>query len=424
MTQQVLGVSTPIKGRVYLFAALAFSNVGAGLFSPVAFLFFTSHSGLTASDIGLAFTIASVCALPIAIPTGALADTYNPKRLLLLNICGNIAGYSLYLFANTFGIIILVVFAVMAVDRLYYSAWAVLTSQVTNSGNVDRWISKTEVITNTAMGCGSLIGTLIALKYGSTTVVFNLLLFGNIIALSLAAALFLVFMFVSPDAIKHARFDTAQQSRRNNSASPGSWREIAADRHLMLFLIGQILIGFGWTLPTIVFPLYFSAVLHLPVSFITVMFSVHWLLQIFFQSKITIFISRFERNSALIIAAVLLMLSLISVGACLQFGKMMTYFMCFVSILLASFATMIYVPAANSLVLLSVSHHLRGRAGSAFQLAVGTAAAIGPVLVGELFDLGRNYLIVSLTILVGSGALLTSYSSSHLPVEAKGRPAT
>jgi hypothetical protein len=189
------------------------------------------------------------------------------------------------------------------------------------------------------------------------------------------------------------------------------------------FILAQGVIGFAWLLPTIVFPLYLVSRLGMPAALATAVFAVNAVLQVALQTPVTAALARCRRitvvvaSTTLLLAAIAVLPVLTLVTGTVRAGLAM------VAGILVGLAAVAYVPAANSLVTLAAPVRARGRALSLFHTVIAASGAVGPVVVGVLFDRDPRYLWLLLGCLVSVGALTTAWLRQALPGSATGAPA-
>lgn len=73
--------------RAYVTSSFV-STVGGGIIMPISILYFTRIVGVDAAQVGLAFMIAGLLAIPFSVPAGELADRIGPRRVAMGGLAG------------------------------------------------------------------------------------------------------------------------------------------------------------------------------------------------------------------------------------------------------------------------------------------------------------------------------------------------
>jgi MFS family permease len=73
----------PIGGNVRFVTAIAIDALGSGIYFPLAILYFVATTQLTPVQVGAAFTLAGLVAIPFCLLLGPMVDRVGPKRILL-----------------------------------------------------------------------------------------------------------------------------------------------------------------------------------------------------------------------------------------------------------------------------------------------------------------------------------------------------
>ena len=72
-----------LSGSVPLLVVLLVDALGTGLFAPFSLLYFHEVAGLPLPAIGLALSVATAAALPVAPITGFMVDRFGARRVVI-----------------------------------------------------------------------------------------------------------------------------------------------------------------------------------------------------------------------------------------------------------------------------------------------------------------------------------------------------
>ncbi|WP_018255372.1 MFS transporter [Salinispora mooreana] len=102
--------------RLFL-ASVTADSFGTGIFTATSVLYFTQIRGFDIAAVGLAISLGSLCAFVVGPRIGALADRWNPKRLLITLFIVRALGYGLYLQAKSYWVFVAIACVVTTADR-------------------------------------------------------------------------------------------------------------------------------------------------------------------------------------------------------------------------------------------------------------------------------------------------------------------
>jgi MFS family permease len=234
-----------IRRRFYLLLALRF--VPTGLTLPV-FVLLMLDRGLSLAQIGLGVAAQGVVMLFLELPSGGLADALGRKPVLVLATLFSIVSMSVLLVADT--VLLLAVVAGLqgvfrALDSGPLEAWFIDASLVVDPDvDIERGLSRQNVVICTSIGIGALLGGAIA---GSGGVL-------GIEPLVAPIALGLVVQVVGLVALLTLMHEVRSAlgwaaARRSIGAVPevvgGALRLIQASAMLTALVVAELLWGFG-----------------------------------------------------------------------------------------------------------------------------------------------------------------------------------
>jgi MFS family permease len=146
----------PAPGVQRTYALSSFINaLGTGMFMPVYVLYFTRVVEMPTSQLGLAFAISGLLAIPLAIPAGDLADRWGPRRVVLLALFGQGVTMFAYLLVEGFWTLLLVDGLMMLCTTAYFSAVGALLRRVGGEDTVT-FRSKVRTLGNIGISLGTL----------------------------------------------------------------------------------------------------------------------------------------------------------------------------------------------------------------------------------------------------------------------------
>ncbi|NEC06284.1 MFS transporter [Streptomyces sp. SID7909] len=132
------------------------ATIGGGIILPISTLYFIKIVGLSAAQVGLAFTVSGLLAIPLSVPAGALADRIGPRRVMMATFAGHsLVGVS-YLFVQNFWMLLAVQMLSAASLAANYPASGAMLRRIGGDQAVTIR-SKIRVVANLGVSLGSLI---------------------------------------------------------------------------------------------------------------------------------------------------------------------------------------------------------------------------------------------------------------------------
>jgi MFS family permease len=176
----------PASGVQRTYTLSSFVNaLGTGMFMPVYVLYFTRVVDMPKTQLGLAFTISGLLAIPLAIPAGDLADRLGPRRVVLVALFGQAVTMVAYLFVQGFWTLLPVDAIMMLFSTVYFSSAGALLRRVGGEDTVT-FRSRIRTVSNIGISIGTLAAG-VGISIGTATG-YRTLLFCN------AASYFLAFV--------------------------------------------------------------------------------------------------------------------------------------------------------------------------------------------------------------------------------------
>lgn len=392
----------PVIRRVI--GAAAIDTLGVGMFEPLTFLFFLLTTHMTTLRVGVGITIGTVLAFPLGLVGAAIVDRFGARELVLLSNVTGAVGFALYLLVRSLGTLVLAVFIVMSAERLYSGAWPAFIALLGHRKQLDRLYAKIGTWKTASLGIGYLIGGGV-LALGHSTL-FPRLVVGIDILTYLAAALLTATVRLE-DSRRRPQHEISTSMPRWRADILAACRTVTSDQAFRMLCLGQVLFTFAWVMPTIVLPTYLVERLNLPRWLPSVALAFNVCLITALQRSATSFVSSFRRSKTLVAAAAAMLLSIVCV-ALVNNTPGWAIAMTLLAMAMFSLGEVLSGPTANALVVALAPEGHEGRYLSIFQLMWIVSTALGPLLVGALFQVSVLYLwgVLSAAIALGGAAFL------------------
>src|SRR3712207_616968 len=168
MLAERLGLPRLGGGSGAVLAVLLVDALGTGLSAPFSLLYFHAVVGLSLPVVGLALSVATAAALPVAPITGSLVDHYGARRVV---ICAQLLqgqGFVAYLFVGSIATLVPAALLAAVGQRVFWSALFTLLADVSAPGERDRWYGLSAAAQSAGFGVGGLLSGL-AVAAGDVT---------------------------------------------------------------------------------------------------------------------------------------------------------------------------------------------------------------------------------------------------------------
>ncbi len=406
------GAAAPARTAV---AVAAFTDAfGTGLVIPLSVLFFTLTTDVGLAEIGLVASAASLVALPFGLLGGTIVDRLGSRFAMVSNNLLSAAGFVLYLMVND---ILTMFFALLLVglgDRIYWSAWTSYIRDLSSVDGYEQLFSKLESLKMAAMGCASVIATVVlaagALTGSRTLVVINIavtVVAGVIYALASGAA-------ADPPA-----------QNATKRCAPTEWREWRAVIGMSGFwqvLVGQFFLGPLSIFPSVALVVYLVEQWDMNPAVGTALFGVSTGTVALALPRVNALMRRARRSTAigagcLGIVVVLVVLTVVPVLPQVAAWT----FACALGVAIA-FATMLYVPPTNAILATATAPSVRGRFVAAGQTASALGIAIYPAFLGLLDGPAwQLWVVTAICAIVGGAGYATALRVLPPELNSAGR---
>jgi MFS family permease len=151
----------PVRGPERILVASTFINTfGNGLFSVVSVLYFSRILGFSATQIGLAFTIAGIAEVIAAFPSGYIADRVDPVKLSVVATFATGLVSVGYFFINSYFLFVLQLAVIGFVDGVGRTARQTVIARVADPDGKVRLRAYLRAVTNVGIAFGSVVAGL------------------------------------------------------------------------------------------------------------------------------------------------------------------------------------------------------------------------------------------------------------------------
>jgi MFS family permease len=145
------------RSRPGLVGAFLIDSIGSGLFLPFSLLFFLATSPLSLTQIGLGLSLAAFVRIPVTIAAGPLSDRFGPRAAVVLSQLLQAAGFTGYLFVDSFWRLIAAAVLVQVGNSIFWVAYASLIFTVAGEGEREHWFALATVLRTGGLAAGALI---------------------------------------------------------------------------------------------------------------------------------------------------------------------------------------------------------------------------------------------------------------------------
>ncbi|WP_052713854.1 MFS transporter [Streptomyces katrae] len=425
--RRALGVPD-LSGQGRIVAATALDTFGAGMFTPLSFLFFLMTTDLTVAQVGLGTSVATLLSIPLTPIAGMAVDRWGPRVSLISNNLLAATGYLCYLLVDSLPALVASMLVVLGADRMYWAAWPAFVADLAEGAELDRWYAFTAAGKNASVAVGGVVGGLLLASDWSGAPMLIVVL--NASTSVLTALLFWKPVRQAKPAEPTAPEDTAaagtepapepepgraQVPEGQPAPARSGWRAVFADRILLCVLASQTALAFAWLIPTLILPVYLVKVQDLPAWLPSTALTVNALLIVAVQSTLTARLGTVARSRVISWAAVL-MLATVGLLALLPLtGGAVSIALVLGAVILFTTGQMTATPAVVALSATLAPHGARGRFLSLFNLTWTVSATTGPALVGALVERQAALLWVVLACLVALGGLGYRFTGGLAP---------
>ncbi|RPF29970.1 MFS transporter [Streptomyces sp. Ag109_G2-6] len=428
--RRALGVPD-LSGQGRIVAATALDTFGAGMFTPLSFLFFLMTTDLTVAQVGLGTSVATLLSIPLTPIAGMAVDRWGPRVSLISNNLLAATGYLCYLLVDSLPALVASMLVVLGADRMYWAAWPAFVADLAEGAELDRWYAFTAAGKNASVAVGGVAGGLLLAGGWSGAAAL-------IVVLNASTSVVTALLFWKPvrpvrpvhpvhpaapagperpgdTSAPEPAADRARAAGPGPAAGRSGWRAVFADRILLCVLASQTALAFGWLIPTLILPVYLVKVRDLPAWLPSTALTANALLIVAAQSTLTARLATIARSRVISWAAVLILAAVGLLALLPLTAGAVSIALVLGAVLAFTTGQMTATPAVVALSATLAPAGARGRFLSLFNLTWTVSATTGPALVGALVERQAALLWVVLACLVALGGLGYRFTGGLAP---------
>lgn len=390
------------QGRYGFLLVLIIDAFGAGLFIPLSILYFQVTASFSLPVIGLALTIATVCALPMSLITASLVDRFGARRLTAISQLIQAIGFFGYLFVHTVPILFVMALLVTAGGRIFFAASSSLIVDIASPRELDRWFGLVGAIRNVGLGIGGLLAGIVLATHNPD--IYHMLIGSSALCYLVAGSLLL-------------RLPEPGQ-RHHEQVEKVPYTAILRHRMFIIFLVCSISFPLCSMMLGTALPVYVTEVVHAPGWLPGPALMLNSLLVIGFQTLVVRLMEPFRRTRVLVAAALAWCISCACFALALLIPASLVIPYLFLVVSIHTLAAILYGPATSSLIADLGPIALRGRYLATYEFSWGVASALTPALFSNLYVVTPALPWLFLAALVSVSGMSLLWLERRLPARA------
>jgi len=366
--------------------------LGTGIFMPLSVIYLTQIVGLSPVHVGLGLTIAGFVAIAGVPASGALADRFDARKVLLACYAASAVAFIAYTAVNSFGSFVAVALVVQVAGRMAGPAKAVLVLGVTSTTERVVGLAWQQTLRNFGYGIGGLLAAAVLLE--RSRVLFDCVLAANAVSYVVASALVL-------------RLPPVRNVHRDQSTG---FRDVFRDRPFVGLALLNSLIALHDSTLQVAMPLWIATRTSAPLALTGLLFTLNTILVVALQVRavrnVTTAggIGRSYHTAARAFA-----LACVAFAFAGRTSSLVAIVLLVVGLAALTRGELENTAGESFLAVELAVPHLRGRYLSVFTSSVAVQQAIGPALVTVLITgLGTvGWLAIGLLLAAGTLASRT-----------------
>jgi MFS family permease len=402
-----VAVSTTALSRdtKLLLSGDALSSIGTGLVLPLLLIYLHQVRGIKLTTTGLLLAVPGVIGLATVPLSGVALDRFGPRNTLRTLIIGMAAAETGLSFVHTPTQALPVLALLGVVQGATFPAYNVMLAAVAGDGPTQqRAFAVNFTFINAGVGIGGLIGGLVVNVHRPDT-------FTNLFLANAASfVLFAVVLSRLPDVRPHRAPDAVR----------GSYREVAANRLLLLVTLTSLLLALtGYAALDSGLPAYATVVGHVSVRVVALSLAANTGLIVVSQLLVLRVVRRWRRSTALGLVGVLWGISWALLALCaLPSSSVGRDALVFGFAGLFGIGETFMAPTIGPLINTLADERIRGRANAMSSSMYSLAFVISPSISAALISAGLSWLWITGLCLGCCGTVVMSRLLRHrLPVD-------
>lgn len=382
---------TPGDRRWAFLLAVGVSDVGTGLYLPVAVLYLVDR-GLGQALIGSILATAALVSLPLPALVGHFVDRFGARPVLAWAMWLQAASMFCYLLVTGPGMAWVAAILSAAGLRAFWSSVFALASDLAGKTRSDRFFAHTSAVASSCFALGGLTAAMLTAWGGSR--VFGAAIAANMVSLLIAGGLVLVV-----------------RSRRRAlpaGAVAARLRDVLADRPFVVFTTVGCLLALVPTSLSTLAPIYLDRDLGAPDWLPGVLLAAVTIGVGVAAGPVTALAGRTTRSRALAwcAAGMALWSGSMAAGSTLPGWAVAGWVLAWVPVLILTQA--MQGPVSNGLVTALAPDELRGRYLAVFQYSFGVAGVVAPALLalGDWMPTAPWLVLTAAALTAATGMLL------------------
>lgn len=389
-------------GRILGFG-IGVSAAGSGAFLGSSVLYFVGMVGFSATQVGLALSIAALCGIVSPVPIGRLADRVDPARIYLVLVILRGLVYAGFVFVGHYPIYLVLTCVATAMDRACSPLQQLVVAGVEGDSQRTRSLASINALRNAGASAGFLLAGLV-LGLGTGVTGFRALFLFN------AATFFVI-------AASLRNVCTAGAPGTPHSAQPATPRPVAAttargpfrDLRYLALAAGNGVMNVYHSVLLVLLPAWIAVTRELPGIVAPLMLGLNAILAIVTQPPAARTVRGWIRaRQVIMLAAALLVFAVTSLTGAVVVDLPVFLVIGLIAVAVVSFTLgeSFQSVAAYELSFEMAVPERRGQYVALFHASMYAQQVFGPILMTALLlPAGPGWLVLAPVFVIGAGAM-------------------
>jgi MFS family permease len=391
--------------------AIAIDAVGSGVFIPVSILYFLHTTPLSITHIGLALSLAAALQLPLGPLMGSIVDRVGSKRVLLAANLLEAVGFIGYVFAGSFGWVLLAASFVQLGQTAFWSSYSPVVAAISEPGERERWFGFLGALRNASFAVGGLAAA-VAITIGTSGAYTAVVLINT--ASYLAAFVLILSVAGGAPSRVHAQ----------GAGSAQGWRHVVRDRGYLVLVVTNYTYATSAMALNIAIPVYLTRSLGLPGWVAGAAFTVNTVLIGVGQGLVVNAMEGAVRSSVVTVGCALYGVSYVVLWSADWVPVAVGVLVALVGAVVYTGGELVAGPVLSALSTDAAPLHLRGRYVSLYQLSWTMSSAVAPLALTWLLQQGPEVLWPALIAVSVTGMAVSRILGRVMPQAASRVPRT